>query len=173
MDASTAIECVVRLSRSREAVRLWRRRSARVHDRQGANLCRYHHVHVGMYRASAHTRPLEKSVSQSGIDCLWLMVRQPERITGNSHTITSDIWSFGMTLLECACGRYPFTREGGGSLTFFELLEWIQNCEPPKLPPSYSAEFQSLIDLWYAAGREGAREREACSLECGSYGSEC
>jgi len=79
------------------------------------------------------------------------MVRQPERITGNSHTITSDIWSFGMTLLECACGRYPFTREGGGSLTFFELLEWIQNCEPPKLPPSYSAEFQSLIDLWYAA----------------------
>eukprot|EP01104_Vermistella_antarctica_P013314 TRINITY_DN4004_c0_g1_i1.p1 TRINITY_DN4004_c0_g1~~TRINITY_DN4004_c0_g1_i1.p1 ORF type:complete len:324 (-),score=43.59 TRINITY_DN4004_c0_g1_i1:43-1014(-) len=48
----------------------------------------------------------------------------PERIRGSSHGGNSDIWSLGLTLLECAIGRYPYndllhascasTRGGGG-----------------------------------------------------------
>ena len=33
---------------------------------------------------------------------------QPERIQGKSYSVASDIWSFGVTMLELAMGHYPF-----------------------------------------------------------------
>ncbi|PHH91088.1 hypothetical protein CDD83_1716 [Cordyceps sp. RAO-2017] len=36
----------------------------------------------------------------------------PERITGQSYTITSDVWSTGVTLLEVAQHRFPFPADG-------------------------------------------------------------
>ncbi|KAI9672694.1 MAG: Protein kinase C signaling pathway involved MAPKK protein [Alyxoria varia] len=36
----------------------------------------------------------------------------PERITGQSYTITSDVWSLGVTLLEVAQHRFPFPADG-------------------------------------------------------------
>ena len=32
---------------------------------------------------------------------------QPERLQGNVYSIQSDIWSFGLSLVEMAIGRYP------------------------------------------------------------------
>lgn len=32
---------------------------------------------------------------------------QPERLQGNIYSIQSDIWSFGLSLVEMAIGRYP------------------------------------------------------------------
>jgi mitogen-activated protein kinase kinase len=36
----------------------------------------------------------------------------PERITGQAYTITSDVWSTGVTLLEVAQHRFPFPADG-------------------------------------------------------------
>ncbi|CAK7568110.1 MAG: Protein kinase C signaling pathway involved MAPKK protein [Sporothrix epigloea] len=36
----------------------------------------------------------------------------PERITGQSYTITSDVWSTGVTMLEVAQHRFPFPADG-------------------------------------------------------------
>jgi len=33
----------------------------------------------------------------------------PERISGDDYSFSSDIWSFGMTILAVALGRYPFS----------------------------------------------------------------
>ena len=33
---------------------------------------------------------------------------QPERIQGKSYSVASDIWSFGVSMLELAMGHYPF-----------------------------------------------------------------
>lgn len=34
----------------------------------------------------------------------------PERIQGHSHSFDSDIWSFGLTLMECAIGFFPYIK---------------------------------------------------------------
>jgi serine/threonine protein kinase len=40
---------------------------------------------------------------------------QPERIQGKSYSVASDIWSFGVSMLELAMGHYPFfTKKAGG-----------------------------------------------------------
>lgn len=74
----------------------------------------------------------------------------PERIKGGEHSTTSDVWSFGLSLLECALGHFPFLSENEdkNDITFFELLHRIQN-SPIRLPPpeSYSDEFRSFIGL--------------------------
>lgn len=37
------------------------------------------------------------------------MVSQPERIQGAQYTVKSDIWSLGISLIELALGRFPFS----------------------------------------------------------------
>jgi serine/threonine protein kinase len=36
----------------------------------------------------------------------------PERIKGDSYSFDSDLWSMGLTLLECALGRFPYPPPG-------------------------------------------------------------
>lgn len=37
----------------------------------------------------------------------------PERINGQPYSSPADIWALGLTLLECATGRYPYDASGG------------------------------------------------------------
>ncbi|CAL5044586.1 unnamed protein product [Urochloa decumbens] len=66
----------------------------------------------------------------------------PERISGKRHGSMSDIWSFGLVILECATGNFPFPpRE-----SFYELLEDVVEQPPPSAPSEhFSPEFCSFI----------------------------
>jgi len=69
----------------------------------------------------------------------------PERLGGKPYSFASDIWSLGITLLECALGQYPYTAYTGSN--YFVLLSQIINDPPPQLPAdSYSAEFRDFIN---------------------------
>lgn len=60
----------------------------------------------------------------------------PERITGQSYTITSDVWSLGVTLLEVAQHRFPFPADGtemNPRAGLIDLLTYIVRQEIPKL----------------------------------------
>jgi len=52
----------------------------------------------------------------------------PERIQGQPYSFNGDVWSLGLTLLECAIGMYPYAAErpeGSGALVFWDLLERV------------------------------------------------
>ncbi|PHH79114.1 hypothetical protein CDD80_5580 [Ophiocordyceps camponoti-rufipedis] len=60
----------------------------------------------------------------------------PERITGQSYTITSDVWSTGVTLLEVAQHRFPFPADGTEMQPragMIDLLTYIVRQPVPKL----------------------------------------
>ncbi|KAJ4145367.1 hypothetical protein LMH87_004219 [Akanthomyces muscarius] len=60
----------------------------------------------------------------------------PERITGQSYTITSDVWSTGVTLLEVAQHRFPFPADGTEMQPragLIDLLTYIVRQSVPKL----------------------------------------
>eukprot|EP01134_Creolimax_fragrantissima_P005305 CFRG5305T1 len=72
----------------------------------------------------------------------------PERIQGKSYSILSDIWSFGLTIMELALHAFPYpikTEEGG--LGFWDLLDYIVNQQAPVLPPdnNFSPEFRDFL----------------------------
>ncbi|EGW33374.1 uncharacterized protein SPAPADRAFT_71227 [Spathaspora passalidarum NRRL Y-27907] len=46
----------------------------------------------------------------------------PERITGGSYSITSDIWSLGMSLLEVANGKFPIDLELYGPIEVVDMI---------------------------------------------------
>jgi len=93
----------------------------------------------------------------------------PERLQGDQHGISSDIWSLGLSLLELALGRYPIPvlprneienlmslPEGTPATSgreeirqaIFELLSEIIDQDPPKVPSDYfSQEFCAFIDM--------------------------
>lgn len=57
----------------------------------------------------------------------------PERIQGQPYTVTSDVWSLGLTLMEVAQQKFPFLAEGHNPLMPIELLTFIVNMPPPEL----------------------------------------
>lgn len=59
--------------------------------------------------------------------------KQPERIQGHPYSVTSDIWSLGLTLMEVAHHRFPFPPEGEPPLMPIEILMYIVHNPPPKL----------------------------------------
>ncbi|KAI9207405.1 kinase-like domain-containing protein [Polychytrium aggregatum] len=60
----------------------------------------------------------------------------PERVTGGQeHSVKSDIWSLGLTLMELATGRFPFPPEDHPPLpSIVDLLSYIEAEPAPRLP---------------------------------------
>jgi serine/threonine protein kinase len=54
----------------------------------------------------------------------------PERIEGSSYSFTSDIWSFGIMLIEFIRGTYPYP----ASTNILEMIENVRNGASPALP---------------------------------------
>ena len=74
------------------------------------------------------------------------MYLPPERIaiangSGDHYSYESDVWAFGMTLLEIAERRYPVERDKG----IFKILDFIVNQDSPRLSARWSKPFQVLI----------------------------
>lgn len=98
------------------------------------------------------------SIAQSFVGTRQYM--SPERITGHSYSVQSDIWSLGLTLVELALGVYPIPQhdplamyKGESSpesikMPVFELMDYIVNQPPPTIPgpPIFSAEFKEFVD---------------------------
>ncbi|RKU44387.1 MAP kinase kinase (MEK) [Coniochaeta pulveracea] len=64
----------------------------------------------------------------------------PERIQGEKYTVKSDVWSFGLTIMELAIGKFPFASadelEDGEPAGILDLLQQIVHEPAPKLPKS-------------------------------------
>ena len=85
----------------------------------------------------------------------------PERITGQSYTITSDVWSLGVTLLEVSQHRFPFPADGSEMQPragLIDLLTYIVSQPIPKLKDEVDAQgrgirwgenFKYFIECWY------------------------
>lgn len=97
---------------------------------------------------------LVASIAKTNIGCQSYMA--PERISGGAlaagaagtasgtYNVQSDIWSLGLTIIECAMGKYPYPPEV--SSTIFSQLSAIVEGDPPGLPTEgYSALAQDFV----------------------------
>ncbi|GAB7359829.1 hypothetical protein MBLNU230_g7360t1 [Neophaeotheca triangularis] len=85
---------------------------------------------------------LVASIAKTNIGCQSYMA--PERISnggvaqaganpgGGTYSVQSDIWSLGLTIIECALGRYPYPPETYDNI--FSQLQAIVDGDPPDLP---------------------------------------
>jgi serine/threonine protein kinase len=63
----------------------------------------------------------------------------PERISGSCYSFDSDVWSLGLSMMECAEGRFPYTADckGGHPLSFWDLLVRPPSPRPLSLVPPF------------------------------------
>ncbi|CAA7261708.1 unnamed protein product [Cyclocybe aegerita] len=79
---------------------------------------------------------LDKSLAKTNIGCQSYMA--PERIKGESqnnlgtYTVSSDVWSLGLSMIEIGLGRYPYPPETYSNV--FAQLTAIVHGDPPELP---------------------------------------
>ncbi|KAJ2906547.1 Protein kinase wis1 [Zalerion maritima] len=96
---------------------------------------------------------LVASLAKTNIGCQSYMA--PERITqGNgtfsamgvgesTYSVSSDIWSLGLSVIECATGKYPYPPEVSSSI--LGQLNAIVDGEPPALPDVYSSTAKDFV----------------------------
>ena len=65
----------------------------------------------------------------------------PERIRNQSYGYSSDIWSYGLVMMECATGQYPFQEFAN----CIEMAQMILDSDVPELPTSFSFEFRDFL----------------------------
>jgi len=79
---------------------------------------------------------LDKSLAKTNIGCQSYMA--PERIKGESlnnvgtYTVSSDVWSLGLSIIEMGLGQYPYPPETYSNV--FAQLTAIVHGDPPELP---------------------------------------
>ncbi|OLL23555.1 MAP kinase kinase skh1/pek1 [Neolecta irregularis DAH-3] len=77
----------------------------------------------------------------------------PERIRGENYSVTSDVWSLGLTLMEVAEHRFPIPIDG--QLGPIELLSQIVSCpiadvrDEPELGVKWSEGFRHFLKCWF------------------------
>jgi len=92
---------------------------------------------------------LEKSLAKTNIGCQSYMA--PERIRGESqnnlgtYTVSSDVWSLGLSMLELSMGTYPYPPETYSNV--FAQLTAIVHGPPPTMPDSYSETASDFVSL--------------------------
>uniref|UniRef100_A0A6U2F592 mitogen-activated protein kinase kinase n=1 Tax=Hemiselmis andersenii TaxID=464988 RepID=A0A6U2F592_HEMAN len=70
----------------------------------------------------------------------------PERFGSEPYSFPSDIWSLGLTLMQCATGEYPYLRNSGKA--YWELMEAIVQKEAPRLPENkYSEGLERMLEM--------------------------
>jgi mitogen-activated protein kinase kinase len=114
---------------------------------------------------------LEKSLAKTNIGCQsYMAVRlspllysflipyslpsfyQPERIKGESqnnlgtYTVSSDVWSLGLSMIELAMGKYPYPPETYSNV--FAQLTAIVHGPAPELPDGYSELASDFVAKW-------------------------
>lgn len=74
----------------------------------------------------------------------------PERIQGQKYTVKSDVWSFGLSIMELAIGKFPFDASeqlsdgDGAPAGILDLLQQIVYEPAPRLPKSEA--FPQILD---------------------------
>lgn len=90
---------------------------------------------------------LEGSIAETFVGTGTYMA--PERIQGSPYTVKSDVWSVGLSIMELAIGKFPFSGSGdddepGGPQGILDLLQQIVLEPAPKLPKSDA--FPSILE---------------------------
>jgi len=90
------------------------------------------------------TREVQNSVGNCRSILGTYSYMSPERISGGTYDYRSDIWSFGVILLECAMGKFPY----GNCDLQFAMIQKISEDKPPKLPnpEAFDAKFVDFLD---------------------------
>lgn len=92
------------------------------------------------------------------------MYIQPERIQGAQYTVKSDVWSLGITLVELALGRFPFSNDDEDEDDYYDDYREEELTLSPVKPPGRE---RSLAELEARKKEKAARAAEKASANGG------
>jgi len=91
---------------------------------------------------------LANSLAETASWCGTATYMSPERIQGDAYSYDSDVWALGLSVMECALGRFPYSQQSEDpSAQFWDILHQIVQKPVPELPKGFSVDFESFVTL--------------------------
>jgi len=87
------------------------------------------------------SKELQSSFQMCGTFLGTFKYMSPERIRNQPYSYGSDIWSFGLVMMECATGIYPFHEH----TNCIEMAQTILDADIPTLGDEYSPDFKEFL----------------------------
>lgn len=84
---------------------------------------------------------LQTSIAMCGTFVGTFKYMSPERIKNCPYSYMSDIWSFGLVIMECATGIYPFQE----CPNCIEMAQTILEADVPELPKDFSYNLKHFL----------------------------
>jgi len=69
---------------------------------------------------------------------------------GQQYLNDTDIWSLGLSLMECAIGKFPYDVSKKRQL--WDMISMLNDGAVPELPEEFSPEFKDFVKIWYDGG---------------------
>merc|ERR1712166_267448 len=90
---------------------------------------------------------LASTLAETASWCGTMSYMSPERISGEAYSYPSDVWSLGITLMEVALRRFPYTpTTNEPSAKFWDLLHQIVEGPAPSLPQDqFSTDLRDFV----------------------------
>lgn len=92
---------------------------------------------------------LANSIAMCGTFVGTFKFMSPERIQHEPYGYASDIWSLGLSILECVTGQYPYPEEEE-EVAAIDLVQMILESDPPSLRHfegfDFSMEIEDFVD---------------------------
>jgi len=91
------------------------------------------------------SKELENSIGKCMTIVGTFKYMSPERILAEKYSYSSDIWSMGLVLIECATNAYPYS----GIHSMIEMAQTVTEAAPPTLPPQsgFTEQFHEFVDM--------------------------
>lgn len=86
------------------------------------------------------------SLAKTNVGCLEYLAPERLRTPEAPYSCASDVWAFGLALMEIALGKYPFSGKEYDSL--FSRLHAVMNGHFPHLPETLSNDGKDFIKGW-------------------------
>ena len=65
---------------------------------------------------------------------------------GEQYLNDTDLWSLGLTLMECGMGKFPYDVSKKPKL--WDMITMLNEAAIPELPEEFSGDFRDFVKIW-------------------------
>eukprot|EP01062_Namystynia_karyoxenos_P074910 TRINITY_DN71987_c0_g1_i1.p1 TRINITY_DN71987_c0_g1~~TRINITY_DN71987_c0_g1_i1.p1 ORF type:complete len:412 (+),score=105.41 TRINITY_DN71987_c0_g1_i1:74-1237(+) len=88
----------------------------------------------------------------------------PERLSGQAHSYSSDVWSLGLVLIEMVRGAHPYSAVGQPDPNYWEMFQRVTQMDGPSIDPKRDNVSDDMVSFCDACAAKDPEDRASAVI---------